>query len=103
MYISKFSFLVCPLNILSWQAGESRAAQGSALVIRDQKPREHPYRALEYSTVQYSTVHDKDITESHRAGPAQSSCRTPGPRPGPCPPPAPAGRPGDLSVSIYHG
>ena len=56
MCISKFSFLVCPLNILSWQAGESRAAQGSALVIRDQKPREHPYRALEYSTVQYSTV-----------------------------------------------
>ena len=56
MYISKFSFLVCPLNILSWQAGESRAAQGSALVIRDQKPREHPYRTLEYITAQYSTV-----------------------------------------------
>ena len=105
MYISKFSFLVCPLNILSWQAGESRAAQGSALVIRDQKPRENPYRALQYSTVQYSTVqystvHDNDIAEPHRAGLAQSGCRTPGPRPGPCSPPAPAGRPGDLSVSI---
>ena len=95
---------------MSWQAGESRAAQGSALVISDQKPREHPYRALQYSTVQYSTVqystvqystvHDNDIAEPHRAGPAQSSCPAQGPRPGPCPPPAPAARPVDLSVSI---
>ena len=53
--ISKFSFLVCPLNILSWQAGQSRVAHGSALGNQGSKAHRAFSPCITVQYIMYST------------------------------------------------